>query len=1209
MSELEKEIQKKSSASFSKKFLQIFTRKNSTDNQNTPESPTKRKPRRSIFQLKKKSSPGLVLDDAAIKKEEPDDENAGLKKIADAFLAKADTNGDGMIEFDEFVEVMVDFMGSNEQIQFFWRKLLNGADLDAKIDSKEFLELLLHPKYSTPKQEATWWFQSFDADKSGELDKDEISQMSTFIDWLPEFSSPEQLHEFFSLKEDGTIGLDDFVKIYEEQNKAIQEQIEKNKKMGTVEKSGWSIMKQTANSTSKFVNLISKDESETNPSIIIEKWNKTRSTETLELILNNLENLPAEWTAKFIQNQGIHCIADAISVSNVLCARQNDDDLKKLHFVTKIIHHLLQTSSGIKIIPGDSELIELFCLLVSIKTPSLQLIVLCLSIICSSNSKGYQNVYQAFEYLQTVKREKNRFEYLMNHLKDKNTDQNTQTNVILLINELIVGSEDEEQYKIQVDFNHLNLLQICDKLSETSQLEYLDNQIDILRELMKYEDQEIDPIEVNFKEINKLLTEEDSRTKFLKILEIFQEISKHESKIKNWEDIEKVNVTASKNILSGKVVPDIFQLETEFKKRAFNFDIELKKKSDEIENIKKKFDELELEKKKKEDEILKKEAEFKKELEAAKKDKLESKIEKLSEIKPTGGPPMNVPTGGPSGPPPMKPSGGPPMVAPTGGPPMNVPTGGPPPMGPTGGPPGPPPMGGPSGGPPGPPPMGPSGGPPMGGPPGPPPMGGPSGGPPGMGPPGMGGFGAQKSNLPAIPLSPIKENVKGFFFTKVEKRFMDTSLFIEGGIAKTSIEHQKKFDLDEVKSLFGKVEKKVEEKKSTEPEKPVIPMANILEPKVNQNISLAIGSLKRKGITSHQAIKNLFLEVSPDVDQEILSGLRNVIPTEEDAQKIKEYKGEDQLTEAEEYFKFIQVIPSLSERLDSWNTMVFFHDDFSKIKPKYDSVIRTCQDLKSNENFKVILSLVLALGNLLSGKTNAKIMYAFKLKTLKTLMGTKTNGGLSCIRYILSMAAIVKPDFDKMFTDLKTIEESSKVDFDQLDKEIEEIEKNLVVVNKQIQLAEKKNIENDKLPSVMKKFVENAETAMKMIKESKHKMISSIEELSKAFGEDPKKIKESPSEYFQEIDEIFKTLKEAHLANLAKIEKEAKRLKKEEEKKEKELKRAESKNMSTKKSVRKMNDGEDGGEDGKFNEDDLRSGNALRRKMKKKKETKEKKKR
>jgi hypothetical protein len=176
------------------------------------------------------------------------------------------------------------------------------------------------------------------------LDKEEISQMSNFIDWLPEFSSPEELHQFFNLNEDGTIGLEEFVKIYEKQNEDILAKIEKNKAMGNAGKSGWGLMKKTATSTSKFVNLISKDETETNPGIIIDKWNKLRQLETLELILNNLENLPGEWTSKFLQNDGIHCISDAISVSNVLRQRQNEDDLKKLNTVSRIIHHLLQTS-------------------------------------------------------------------------------------------------------------------------------------------------------------------------------------------------------------------------------------------------------------------------------------------------------------------------------------------------------------------------------------------------------------------------------------------------------------------------------------------------------------------------------------------------------------------------------------------------------------------------------------------------------------------------------------------------------------------------------------------------------------------------------------------------------------------------------------------------------------------------------------------------
>jgi hypothetical protein len=135
-------------------------------------------------------------------------------------------------------------------------------------------------------------------------------------------------------------------------------------------------------------------------------------------------------------------------------------------------------------------------------------------------------------------------------------------------------------------------------LAETSQLQYLDNQIEILRELMKYEDHEVDPLEFYFKEINKQLTHEESRLKFLKILEMFQEISKsNEDANKFWEELEKVNVTASKNILAGKPVPDLFQLENDFKKKVFSFEVELKKKSDEVEKIQKSFEQSESEKK------------------------------------------------------------------------------------------------------------------------------------------------------------------------------------------------------------------------------------------------------------------------------------------------------------------------------------------------------------------------------------------------------------------------------------------------------------------------------------------------------------------------------------------------------------------------------------------------------------------------------------
>jgi cytokinesis protein len=533
---------------------------------------------------------------------------------------------------------------------------------------------------------------------------------------------------------------------------------------------------------------------------------------------------------------------------------------------------------------------------------------------------------------------------------------------------------------------------------------------------------------------------------------------------------------------------------------------------------------------------------------------------------------------------------------------LGPPPPGPPPPGPSGpsfgGPPGPPPPGppgppGPSfGGPPGPP--GPFGGPP--GPPGPPGPGGPSGpgGPPGPGGPSSGGM---NSKLPKIPVTPIKDNLKAVFFTKVDQKYLNDSLFIKGGIAKQSIECQNLFKVEEVVDLFGKKEKKIEKKEDEkkEPEVPQIPMAAIIEPKIDQNISLGLGSLKRKGLTTNESIYNLFMELNPAIDQDLLSQLKNILPTDEDMQKIREYQGTDKLSIAEEFFMSIKDIPSIGDRLFAWNTMVFFHDDFSKIRPKFESFIDSCKALKSCLHFHYILSLILALGNLLGGKTSAKLIYGYKLATLKTLIGTKMNNGLSCVRYILGIAYETKPDFIEMFNELKVLEVCSKVDVEQTDKEIEEIKSNLAVVRKQIELAKTANLPNDQLPKVMTEFVENAETGLKMIEEFKEQMIKETEEIAKTFSEDPKVMKDNPSEWFKQINEVITTLKEAHQANLVAIDKEEKRKKKEEEK----LKKL---NPVAATVVKKKKEEDE--DDGILNEDDLRSGNLMRRKMKKKNATK-----
>jgi Ca2+-binding EF-hand superfamily protein len=283
------------------------------------------------------------------KKRVEEEDTLRAKKMADSFISKLDKDGDGFfyfyltlqgsITFDEFGSVMKAFLGNDDQIRYFWRKLLNGAPLDKQIDADEFLEYLMNPKEATPVQEATWWFLSFDPERHGKLSKERIADMASYIDWLPEFETNEKLYEFFQCADKDTIGLKEFVTAYRDQYQVNLDKINKNKNMG----SGANSFQKISNTT-KFVNLISMDEKETNHKMIQEQWNETRSVDVLELIYKNMQILPVEWTTKFVQTGGMKIITDAISTSNVLSDFHSNEDLKKQHIVTNIIYFLLQTT-------------------------------------------------------------------------------------------------------------------------------------------------------------------------------------------------------------------------------------------------------------------------------------------------------------------------------------------------------------------------------------------------------------------------------------------------------------------------------------------------------------------------------------------------------------------------------------------------------------------------------------------------------------------------------------------------------------------------------------------------------------------------------------------------------------------------------------------------------------------------------------------------
>eukprot|EP01080_Neovahlkampfia_damariscottae_P011698 gene11698-4932_t len=539
---------------------------------------------------------------------------------------------------------------------------------------------------------------------------------------------------------------------------------------------------------------------------------------------------------------------------------------------------------------------------------------------------------------------------------------------------------------------------------------------------------------------------------------------------------------------------------------------------------------------------------------------------------PTGGPSM-VPTGGPTGGPPMMdaPTGGPPMGGPTGGPPgpppMGGPTGGPPgppPMGgPTGGPPGPPPMGGPSGGPPGPPPMGgPSGGPP--GPPGPPGMGPPGppgmGGPPGPpGPPGPGGMGKnrlQNPNMPWLPNVPTekpKNAVRAFHFMQMEKRQMKDSIFVKKGITKDSENILKTLDLGALEETFAAKEKKKVVLGggggSDAPQEPEKKIVSLIDSKRAYGISLQLGSIRGMDFPE---IRKAFIELDETkVTDENIGTFLQIVPTDEESQMVREYSGEDELAEPEKFFRVLDGISKIPERLSCWESKMKFMGNVASVRPVLENVVLACKELRDSEKFIKFLGLVLTIGNYLNAKNPKKLIYGFKIKSLIKLNETKAaDGKTTLLQYICQVIAESKEykDLISIPEDLAHVAAAAKLSLPTIEDDMKQMKAGIVAIGNHIKVTEKSKIEGDQFPTKMKEFLEKAEAAMEILDEKMKEMTTLLKETAVLYTVPVDEMMKEPDKFFKDGEQFLDLFNAAIKKNEEKKLAEEKRLKLEQKK-------------------------------------------------------------
>lgn len=168
------------------------------------------------------------------------------------------------------------------------------------------------------------------------------------------------------------------------------------------------------------------------------------------------------------------------------------------------------------------------------------------------------------------------------------------------------------------------------------------------------------------------------------------------------------------------------------------------------------------------------------------------------------------------------------------------------------------------------------------------------------------------------------------------------------------------------------------------------------------------------------------------LNKEGIEKILTMIPTEEEKQKIQEAQlanPDVPLGSAEQFLLTLSSISELSARLHLWAFKMDYETTEKEVAEPLLDLKEGIDQLENNKTLGFILSTLLAIGNFLNG-TNAK---AFELSYLEKVPEVKdTVHKQSLLHHVCTMVVENFPDSSDLYSEIGAITRSAKVDFDQL---------------------------------------------------------------------------------------------------------------------------------------------------------------------------------
>ncbi|XP_056677684.1 protein diaphanous homolog 1 isoform X1 [Monodelphis domestica] len=343
------------------------------------------------------------------------------------------------------------------------------------------------------------------------------------------------------------------------------------------------------------------------------------------------------------------------------------------------------------------------------------------------------------------------------------------------------------------------------------------------------------------------------------------------------------------------------------------------------------------------------------------------------------------------------------------------------------------------------------------------------------------------------------------FWTKVkEDRFEDNELF-----AKLTLT----FSAQTKTSKAKKDQEGGEEKKSVQKKK--VKELKVLDSKTAQNLSIFLGSFRMP----YQEIKTVILEVNETVlTESMVQNLIKQMPEPEQLKMLSELKDEyDDLAESEQFGVVMGAVPRLRPRLNAILFKLQFNEQVENIKPEIVSVTAACEEVRKSENFSSLLEITLLVGNFMNAGSRNAGAFGFNISFLCKLRDTKsTDQKMTLLHFLAELCENNYPDVLKFPDELTHVEKASRVSAENLQKNLDQMKKQISDVERDVQNFPAATDEKDKFVEKMTSFVKDAQEQYNKLRMMHSNMETLFKELGDYFLFDPKKI--TVEEFFMDLN-------------------------------------------------------------------------------------------